>query len=241
MYARLDRPYMKLFQEEEDLVVHVLLDVSQSMDFGEGEQNKFSYSVKLAAALGAIALANSDWLTITSIRKLEGEKGSSGAGAQFGPTRGQFNTLPMLQFMETQKPGGQTDLNQSLREYINKTRRPGLAFLISDLFSASSYHDALATLQGRGFEVMIVHVLSPEEMDPSLQGDMRLVDIETGLPQEVSVDHEMRQLYRKRLDNWRQEIQNDCQKRGARYLGINTIQPWDRVILSEMRQAGVVK
>ena len=237
VFARLDRPFLKLFEEEEDLVVHILLDVSQSMDFGSGEQNKFYYAVRLAAALGAIALSNSDWLTVTSIRKLE----SGGAAAQFGPTRGQFNTLSMLQFMESQKPVGKTDLGQSLRDYIAKTRRPGLAFLISDLFSTSSYHEALAQLQGRGFEVVIIHVLSPEEFEPPLVGDLRLVDIETGQPQDVSVDNEMRQLYRKRLESWLQEIQGDCQKRGARYLRINTSQPWDRVILQEMRQSGVVK
>ena len=241
VFARLDKPYLKLFEEEEDLVVHVLLDVSQSMDFGDGEQNKFLFSVRLAAALGAIALANSDWLTITSIRQTEGPRQAGDAVSHFGPTRGQFNTLSMLQFMESQKPSGKTDLSQSLRDYISMTRRPGLAFLISDLFTAGTYHDALAHLQGRGFEVMIIHVLSPDELDPPLAGDLRLVDIETGLVQEVSVDHEMRGQYKKRLENWRQEIEDDCQKRGARYLGINTSQPWDRVILQEMRQLGVVK
>ena len=241
IYARLDKPYLKLFQEEEDLVVHILLDVSLSMDFGEGEQNKFHYGVKLAAALGAIAISNSDWLTITTIRKSDSEKAGASSPAQFGPTRGQFNTLSMLKFMEGQKPVGQTDLSQSLREYIARMRRPGLAFLISDLFSPSSYHDALAQLQGRGFEVMIIHLLAPEEIEPRFRGDLRLVDIETGIPQEVSVDNEMRSLYRTRLETWRLEIQTDCQKRGARYLGINTALAWDRVILQEMRQTGVVK
>ena len=114
VFARLDKPYLKLFEEEEDLVVHILLDASLSMDFGEGDQNKFQFSVRLAAALGAIALANSDWLAISSIRSRASERESGTTASHYGPTRGQFNTLSMLQFMESQKPSGQTDLNQSL-------------------------------------------------------------------------------------------------------------------------------
>ena len=86
-----------------------------------------------------------------------------------------------------------------------------------------------------------MHVLAPEEIEPSFSGDLRLRDIESGIPQEVTVDREMYNLYRKRLEAWRQEIRDDCQKRGARYLGINTGQPWDRIILQELRQVGVVK
>jgi uncharacterized protein (DUF58 family) len=241
IYARLDRPYLKLFQEEEDLVVHVLLDVSQSMDFGEGEYNKFSYAVRLAAALGAITLANNDWLSLNMMSQSGADKTEEKVLSQFGPTRGQFNTLNMLQFMDHQKPAGQTDLSLSIHNYLVNTRRPGLAFVISDLFSSSSYHEGLAQLQGRGFEVMILHVLAPEEIDPSLAGDLRLLDIETGQPQDVSVDAEMRQLYRQRLETWRTAIQDDCKKRGARYLAINTAQPWDRIVLQEMRQVGILK
>ena len=242
IYARLDRPFLKLFQEEEDLVVHVLLDCSLSMDYGEVEFNKFQYGVKLAAAISSIALTNNDWLTVTAIKNMDEEEPQPVSSAnQYGPTRGQFNTLNMLRFMESLTATGQTDISHSLRKFVSTARRPGLAFLISDLFTPGAYHDGLSLLQGRGYEVVIIHLLSPDEINPDLSGDFRLVDCETGFPQDVSVDEDMRLLYQRRLETWRSAIQEDCRKRGIRYLGISTQTPWDRVILKEMRQAGVVK
>ena len=245
-YARLDRPFLKLFEEQEDLAVHILLDASQSMDWRDGERdvkenserdgerNKFCYGLKLAAALGAIALASGDLLHISSLQ-------AGRTAAQFGPTRGQLSLPRMLQFLERQSTGGKTDLNRSLYEYTLANRRPGLAFLISDLFSDSGDPSGAVHLLSRGYQVNLVHLLSPDELDPPLAGDLRLVDVETGQSQEVSLDEELRDLYRHRLQAWREEIQRNCRKRGMRYLGLSTAQPWEQVVLQEMRKAGVIK
>jgi uncharacterized protein (DUF58 family) len=234
VYARLDRPFMKLFEEEEDLAVHVLIDGSQSMDWGAGEQNKFQYALRLAGALGAIALAGGDRLTVAIL-----SDGKS--GQQIGPVRGVQNTLQLLQFLERQKAGGITDLNHSLRHYAMTPRRPGVSFLISDLFCAEDHISGLAQLQSRGHEVSLLHILAPEELDPPLAGDLRLMDVENGQAQDVSLDSGMRALYRRKLLAWRDEIQATCKKRSVRYLGLSTAQTWDRVVLHQMRSMGVVK
>ncbi len=231
VYARLDRPFLKLFEEEEDLAVHVLLDVSQSMDWGADEHNKLRYAVRLAAALGAVALANGDRLTVTPL---------AGRPA-FGPARGQPNTLALLHYLENQAPGGQTDLDGWLRRYAGAAHRPGLAFLISDLFAPAAWQDGLSQLQGRGYELTLLHVLAPEEIEPPLSGDLRLIDVENGQAQEVSIDGAMRRLYQQRLEAWRQETQGFCRRRGMTYLGLSTAQPWEEVVLQEMRRVGVVK
>jgi uncharacterized protein (DUF58 family) len=234
IYARLDRPFIKLLEEEEDLAVHLLVDASRSMDWGEGEQHKFRYAARLAAALGAIALGTGDRLSASALH----------AGRQadgFGPARGQAGLMRFLAFLEELKPSGATDLNAALRSYALGSHRPGLAVLISDLFAPGGWQEGLAQLQGRGFEVVLIHLLSPDEADPPLAGDLRLVDVETGQAQEVSLDGGMLSLYRKRLHAWQEEIQAFCRRRGIRCLAFTTAVPWEKLVLYEMRKAAVVK
>jgi uncharacterized protein (DUF58 family) len=240
IYGRLDRPFLKLYEEEEDLAVHVFLDTSQSMDWGESAYNKLAYAMKLAAALGVITLATGDRLTITALR-IDEQSNSDALEPHFGPLRGQSNLMSLLNFFERVKAGGQTHLERSLRAYTRLARRPGLAFLISDLFTSGSLQDSLACLQGNGYDVVLLHVLAPEEIDPPLNGDLRLVDVETGLTQEVTVDGGLRRRYQAHLAAWREQIQTLCQQRGMRYLPLSTAQPWDQVVLQGMRQAGVVR
>jgi uncharacterized protein (DUF58 family) len=247
VYGRLDRPFLKLFEEEEDLAVHVLVDGSQSMDWGEGEQHKFAYALKLAAALGVIALSAGDSLTISVLYRSSAFAGSETntnaprSPAQYGPTRGQPGILPLLRFFEGLRASGPTDLARSLRDYGVVARRPGLAFVISDLFTPGLLQDSLAQLQGRGYEVSVLHVLSPEEISPALAGDLRLVDVETGQAVEVTIDAGMRRLYEARVVAWRDEIGVACRGRGVHYLPLVTSQPWDEVVFEEMRRSGVVK
>jgi uncharacterized protein (DUF58 family) len=233
-YARLDRPFVKLFEEEEDLAVHILLDCSLSMDWGEGDSNKFLYAQRMAAALGAIALSSGDQLTLTCLQ-------AGGTHESFGPKRGQLNLLQLFQFIQRQKTAGETDLNRSLRQYLMAARRPGLAILISDLFSPSGYREGLTHLQSRGFEITLLHLLEPAELDPPLAGDLRLVDLETGQIQEVSIDGSMRDLYRRRVLDWQAEIRTASAQRGIRYLDLTTELPWDQAIQAQLWKAGLLR
>jgi uncharacterized protein (DUF58 family) len=240
VFARLDRPFIKLLEEEEDLAVHLLVDASRSMDWGEAELHKFSYALKLAAALGAISLGAGDRLTIRLLR--EGSLDTAPAmETQFGPGRGSMQLLPMLAFLEKQTPHGETDLNRWLANYAMSAGRPGLAFVISDLFALGGYREGLSALQSRGFEVNLLQVLAPDEIDPPLAGDLRLVDVENGQTQEVSLDGGMRDLYRRRVQAWQEEILSDCRKRRIRYLPLDSSVAWDKVVLYDLRKSGVVK
>lgn len=248
IYARLERPYVKLFEEEEDLAVHLLLDGSGSMDWGgeergrqgegetrgQGEEgaNKWLYARRLAAALGVIALNGGDRLTITAI--------CSPQPATF-TARGRGHALRMLQWLADLPAGGTTDLNASLCSYALQGGRAGLLVLLSDLFSPSGYLDGLTALAARGHEIVVVHLLSPDEVDPPLGGDLRLLDVETGDPQEVSIDGGLRDLYHHRLVTWQDEIRAACQARDARYVPLTTDRPLEGVVIKELRQYGIVK
>lgn len=234
IYARLERPFVKLFEEEEDLAVHVLLDGSGSMEWGEGEQSKSLYARSLAAALGYIALTSGDRLTAATLR-------SAVPAERFGPVRGRGHVLRLFDWLESLQVEGTTDLNASLRTYAVSGGRAGLAVLISDLFSPAGHIEGLTALVARGHEAALVHVLSPDEVEPPLGGDLRLLDVETGDPQEVTVDGGMRLLYRRRLAAWQEEIRAACRKRDVHYVPVETSTPFDRVVLYDLRRMGLVR
>lgn len=234
IFARLDRPFIKLLEEEEDLAVHILVDGSQSMAWGEGEENKFDYALKLAAGLGAVTLAAGDVLSLGLLQR-------GRVAAEYGPSRGQVSLAHLLRFLDGLNARGETNLNLSLREYSVRPRRTGLVVLISDLLTADGYDSGLRHLLGRGHEAVLLHVLSPDEVDPPLAGDLQLLDIETGHVQDVSLDGGLRSLYRARAQAWIQSTQTDCHKQGIRYLPVTTNQAWDQTLLLEMRRAGIVK
>jgi len=244
VYARLDRPYVKLREEEEDLAVHILVDASQSMDWGEGAQHKFNYALHLAAGVGSIGLSTGDRISVVMLHSLHPER--SGAQSKDAITaevslRGQQYLTQLLKFLEAQQTAGITDLEAAARRYLIKPRRPGLIILISDLLAPNGYQATVKLLQQRGHEAAIVHVMSPDEIDPPLAGDLKLIDVETGGAQEVSIDGGLRDAYRERVTAWRSEAQAFCRARNVRYLAVQTNRPWDEVVLYDMRKAGMVK
>jgi uncharacterized protein (DUF58 family) len=234
VYARLERPFIKLLEEEEDLAVHLLLDTSRSMDFGDEAEHKLRFAQRLAAALGYMALAAGDRLSLATLR-------GQAAGERFGPARGRGHTMRLLNFIAALEPGGTTDLDTALKQYALTSRRPGLLFLISDLLSPAGYRAGLGQLQGRGFEVAVLHVLAPAEVDPPLAGDLRLIDAETGEPQDITLDGGLRELYRKRVTAWQEEIEAHCLKRGVHYVPVVTDSAWDELVLYTLRQKNLVK
>jgi uncharacterized protein (DUF58 family) len=236
IYARLERPYIKLLEDEEDLAVHLLLDTSSSMDWpqeGERSHNKLLYAKRLFAALAYTSLNTNDRMMMTALT----DRGLD----HFGPSRGRGMSIAMLRFVHALKPGGITDLNAALRDYGMRGGRPGLCILISDMFSPTGFLEGMNTLLGKGYEIAIVHVLAPDEITPPLNGDLRLIDVETNMPQEVSVDADMRELYVRRLQEWRDSIRDECLRRGMHYFAVDTSEPWEKVILYEMRRSGLVK
>lgn len=243
VYARLERPFIKLLEEEEDLAVHLLVDASASMNWpedgerlsvrGDRSENKLVYALRLTGALGHIGLTAGDLTAVTLL--------SSRGDHTWGPFRGQQNSLRLLQFLETGAGSGITDLNQSLKNYALRGRRPGLLFVLSDLLSPNGYQDGLNALQARGFEVGLIHLLSPDEVEPPVSGDLKLVDIETGADAEITLDPSTLDLYRERLQAWQTEIATTCANRHIHYIPLTTDLPWEKLVLQTLRVKGVVK
>jgi uncharacterized protein (DUF58 family) len=240
VYARLERPFIKLFEEEEDLAVHLLIDASESMNWPRGgeeggnpEHNKFKFAQRIMAGLGYIALGAGDNLAVTALY-------SDSRSVTWGPFRGQGRALPLINHMALLFAGGLLDMNEALRDYAMRFRRPGLVILISDLLSPRGFQDGLSTLQSAGHEIALLHILSPDEIDPPLAGDLQLVDVETGMVQDVTIDASMRDMYAGRLLAWRGEITAFCLKRGIHYATVDSSTQWEELILYELRRLGVI-
>ena len=235
VYSRLERPFIKLLEEEEDLAVHVLVDASSSMNWpdNDDETNKWQYALRLAGALGHIGLATGD---LVSVSLLNGD-----GNQQWGPYRGQPNSLRLFEFLENGRFGGITDLNISLKNYALRGRRPGLLFVITDLLSPNGYQDGLHALQARGYEVGIIHLLSPDEVEPPVSGDLKLIDVETGSDAEITLDPTTLSLYRERLQVWQTEIGDYCSRRAIHYIPVTTDLPWEKLMMQTLRIQGILK
>jgi uncharacterized protein (DUF58 family) len=236
IYARLERPFIKLLEEEEDLATHFIIDASASMNWpqeGEFSHNKFVWSMRVLAGLAYISLVSGDRVNIAGLQ--------STRPLIWGPHRGRAYLLPLLKELEKWNSGGAIDLNARLRDYAVRARRPGMCVVFSDLMHEGGYKDGIGALQGRGYEITLVHVLSPDEVEPAMEGDLRLIDVETGLPAEVTVDEEMMQVYQNRLLAWREDIGEYCLKRGIHYIPMDTRTPWEALILYELRKLGVLR
>jgi uncharacterized protein (DUF58 family) len=236
IYARLERPFIKLLEEEEDLSTHLLIDASASMAWNPEapySQRKFIWALRCLAGLAYISLVSGDYVSIQALQ--------NAPAFQWGPHRGRGYLLPLLKDLAKMQPKGEIDFNQKLREYALRAKRPGLLIIFSDLMNETGYRDGLAALQGRGFEVALVHLLAPDEVRPQLEGDLRLIDMETGRPQEVTIDAESMAEYAARLLAWREELGDFCLKRGIHYLTLETDTPWEELILFELRRLGVLR
>lgn len=236
VYARLNRPVIKLLEDEEDLAVSCLVDTSASMNWPQEDDqrahHKLTYALQLAAALGYIALRGHDRLSLTAL---------GGPSQPYGPARGQAQIVPLLRYLHTLQGAGPTDLNTTLKAFALREKRAGLVFIISDLFSPTGYLDGINTLRAKGHEIVLLHLLSPDELNPPHTGDLRLIDIETGQAREITLDANLHALYRQRLDAWLDEVRDACVRRQIAYLLIPTETPLDKVIFSDLRRLQLVK
>lgn len=231
IYGRLEKLFLKLFLEEEDLQVHVLLDVSRSMEFGA--PSKLDYARRLAAALGYVALARMDSLTVHAF--------ADGRVAGFGPKRGKVNALSFFRFLEDLTVTTPTALERSFRAIAREQRRPGLAVVISDFYDYAGYEGAFRCLFGANLEVFGIHVLSPEELKPSIRGDLCLVDSEFMATADISVSPALLDTYGRTLAAFCGGLKGHLVERGGSYVMTSTDMPFERLVLDVMRRKGLVQ
>jgi uncharacterized protein (DUF58 family) len=185
-YARLGHLYVKLFRQEEELDLWVLLDRSGSMDFGV--PNKFDHARRIAAALAYIGMSTMDSAGVLPFD----------SQVRPGPERmrGKGEIFRLLDFLTDLKPAaGHTDLEQTARMFLSRVRRPGLVVVVSDFYGLQKSRAALDRLRFLKHQVHVIQLVSPWERDPPLRGELRLTDVETGTHADITISDSMLRRY----------------------------------------------
>ncbi|MFP4112800.1 MAG: DUF58 domain-containing protein [Spirochaetota bacterium] len=226
IYNRLHRLFVKVFTAEENLTVHILLDTSRSMAFGS--PSKLWYAGRLAAALGYLAVNNLDRVGVSAF--------ADGIEHSLQPVRQKSHVFSLFDYIESLTPSGGTDFNGTLRDYSLRTKRPGLAILISDLLDPSGYEEGLKALLYRRFDIMLIQVMDEEELTPRMKGPFRLIDGETEDETELNVEPETVGEYQRRLHSFFDGIEEFCLSHDIEYLRTSNRIPIEDVVFSYLRR-----
>ena len=230
VYARLERLFIKLFVEEEDVTVHVLVDASRSMDFGE--PNKLRFARRAAGALAYLGLAHLDRVSVAFL--------GDGRSTSLRALRGKARVFEVFRFLSGPRPERMTGLAAAARDYAGRLRGRGPLILISDLLDPG-YLDALRDLAGTRCQLSVLHVLSPEELDPEVPPDARLIDNETDAPVEVTGDDDLVERYRIRLAEWQAEIESFVARRGGSYVSVASDLELSDLLFDVLRRRRVIE
>ena len=244
-FARLQRLFLKLFIEEEDLHVYMLIDASRSMDFGSpphdrrASPSKLRWGQQAAAALSYIALCGGDRVQAFA------HSGADGASSRL--FRGRGAAPELFDWLAGQGAAGETGLVQAVRWLRAAAPAPGLTFLISDLLTPE-WETALSQLAVTKGEACVLHVLTPDEFSPGARGDLRLIDSETiGQEQapaqqcEVTMGASLLRRYTQERDRFLADVRATCNRYGFSYLFSLTDQPVEDVILKSLRKLQVIR
>ncbi len=226
IYSRLNRLFVKVFTAEENLTVHILLDTSRSMSFGD--PGKLWYAGRLAAALGYLAVNNLDRVGVSAF--------AEGIEHSLQPVRQTSHVFSIFDYIASLKPSGRTDFNRTLRDYSLRTKRPGLAILITDLLDPAGYTEGLRALLYRRFDIMLIQVMAEEELEPRFKGPFRLIDGETEDETELNVEPETVEEYKRRLAVFFGEIEEFCLSHDIEYLRTSNRIPFEDVVFSYLRR-----
>jgi uncharacterized protein (DUF58 family) len=231
LYARLDKLIIKLFLEEEDLHFFTLIDSSLSMDFGN--PTKLNYAKQLAASLGFVGLIRTDRVRIETLGQSVHHRAPV--------LRGRRSVWRMIDFLDSIQPGDTTSLAQGVKNFCLRNAGKGIVVLITDLMDKDGYEPALRYLMSQRMDVYVIHVLSQEELDPDVKGDLKLIDCEDQDIAEITVSAPLLARYKSTLNAFVGGAQDFCNKRGMNYLLANNQTPVKDLIGSYLRRRGLVR
>ncbi len=231
IFARLERLFLKLFYEEEDLHVNVLIDCSRSMEFGDPA--KALYSRRVAAALAYIGLVNYNRVTLTAF--------SDRYGPEMVGVRGRRLIHQVLGFLGDLNAEGAGNMTGACKQFAIRHPQRGVCVVLSDFMDKAGYEAGLRYLIGRKYDLYAIQLLSPEEIEPTLTGDLRLRDVEDDDTAEITVSRALLNRYKQTLTAYCGGLRTFCAQRGVVYMFTSTAVPFDQLVLTYLRQRGLLK
>lgn len=226
--ARLETPVIKTYQDEEDLAVYILADCSSSMSFGS--PTKLQVAAKIACALGYVGLCSLDAVFVRSLGVREKPKRALRTRASFPKIAGWAEGL---------SAESATSLSATLRDFAASSVRPGCVFVISDGLDPDVF-SALRIVGGRGHEIGFIQVLSDEEIDPDIEGDLRLIDAESGQPVEITAGSQVLKTYKQALESHTDNLKAECVRIGGRFARTTVNEPFEHLFVSTLKREGWV-
>jgi uncharacterized protein (DUF58 family) len=235
IYGRLDRLFMKIFLEEEDLSLMIAIDTSASMDWGT--PNKFEYARRLAMALGYIGLINHNRVSLCSF-------GEQGGLQRLSNMRGRRRTREMGEWLLELEPGGAGTFDEAMKSVAHSRLGRGVMLVLSDFMFKDGYERGLRAVAGRGFDVFGVQMLAPEELDPGakgLSGDVKLIDIEDEDEAEITVSQKVLSTYRDTLNRYCGGLRDYCIRRDITHMLVDTSTDLDVLLMEYFRRRGLLR
>ena len=227
IYGRLEALVVKLYELEEDVTVHFLLDCSPSME------TKSLFAKQVAAALAYIALSCHDRIHIHSV--------ADKLGTILRPAHGRGKVFPMLKALEDAPlSGDNTNLSICARTFQQQVKRPGVCVLVSDFLVPGGYSEAIKLLQWGRHDVFCIQTLDPAEMECCWKGDIDLECCESGERQKVTITAAEKARYEEAIRNWNAGLKQECARRGVGFVQAFSDVPFDRVVEVILRKGGLV-
>ncbi|MEO6036041.1 MAG: DUF58 domain-containing protein [Verrucomicrobiota bacterium] len=234
LYGRLEKLFLKLYEEERELPVRIFLDCSESMTFGS--PRKFDFARQVAAAVGYVALCGFDRVSVFTFPENPADAVHRGA---LRAVRGRKSSLTYFENLSRLSASGVANFNAALRRGAIEARQAGVAVVLSDFLDPSGYESGLTALIGRGFHVNAIQILAPDELSPGTFGDLRLVDSETGALQEVTFGKYRLKHYQQTVENYCQRLREFCQGRGINFFRVGSDTSLEELLLKQLRTAEV--
>jgi len=227
-YKRLNRLLLRLFDEEQDLPIYLLLDASRSM----GEPVKFDQAKRIAAALAYVGLAHLDQVTIIPF--------GEAMQAEIHPGRGKGFIVQVLDRLDGVNAGGQTNLYESFKQFAARGKMRGLCVVISDCLDPGGCEPAFKLLASAGHDVDVVHLTSPRDRQCPMAGEARLVDEETGELYDVELTAGLASAYERTFGQFVREVEVFCRRYGLGYLHAQSERPFEEIVLDALRKGRVL-
>jgi uncharacterized protein (DUF58 family) len=231
VYQRFDRLLLRLYEEEEDLAIYLVIDASTSMGFGEAK--KLAYAKRVAAALAYVGLANLDRVSIVST--------TDHVSGHMPQTRGKARIFKVFRFLRSLTAVGTTDLEDALKAFVAQNKRRGLVVLVSDLYDPKGFERGINVLRYNKFDPFVVHVVDDAEARPKLAGDVLLYDCETGDEREVTVTAKVLERFEAAYRQYLTDIERFCAKKQVPYIRADVQTPFDELILRVFRRGGFLR
>jgi hypothetical protein len=239
LFGRLDRLFLKLYEEERELPVRIFLDASESMNFGA--PTKFDFARQIAAAIGYVAVCGFDRVSVNVFPDTATTTGNSELAYRnaLRSVRGKKSAMQYFRNLSALTASGIADFNGALKRGAMEARQAGVAIVLSDFLDPAGYEPGLNALIGRGFQINAVQILSPEELTPTAFGDLRLVDSESGAETEVTFGKYRLSAYQKSVTNYIQRLSEFAKGRGIRFFSVSSATDLGELLLKQLRASEV--